>query len=51
MSWLKQFWTWLTTGIVRKTILFGFLAVVLIGALWFYVAVISTLPDLNDISK
>lgn len=51
MSWLKQFWAWLTTGMIWKTIVFGFLAVVLIAALWFYVAVISALPDLHDISK
>lgn len=41
----------LSKGIVRKTILFVFLGVVLIGTLWFYVAVISTLPQLSDISK
>lgn len=50
LPWAKQFWRWLTKGVVWRTILFGFLFVFLIGALWFYVAVVRTLPDLSDIS-
>jgi len=48
---LTQIRRWLTKGIVRKTIVFGFLFIFLIGSLRFYVAIVRAMPDLSDISQ